>query len=120
LWESFWKRFIANRLGGGGLLPFAAAIDHCRTNFYWAGISVPALELLVGAPQKSQSRIFQDLRAGRHDRKQESSGGNPPSGHEKPELSSLVLFTPGNNMHRQIPSGEETYAENQSWKCACN
>jgi hypothetical protein len=74
----------------------------------------------LGHPQTSQSRIFQDLRADGHDRKQESSGGNPPSGHEKPELSSLVLFTPGNNMHRQIPSGEETYAENQSWKCACN
>jgi hypothetical protein len=73
-----------------------------------------------GAFQTSQSRIFQDLRADRHDRKQESSGGNPPSGHEKPELSCLVLFTPGNNVHHQIPSGEEKYAENQSWMCACN
>jgi hypothetical protein len=120
LWESFWKRFIVYRLDGGGLLPLAAAIDHCRKNSSWAGISVPALERLVGAPRKSQSRIFQDLRASSHDRKQESSGGNPPSGHEKPELSSLLLFTPGNNMHQQIPSGEETYAENQSWMCACN
>jgi hypothetical protein len=33
LWESFWKRYIANRLGGGGLLPLAVAIDHCRRNF---------------------------------------------------------------------------------------
>jgi hypothetical protein len=118
--ESFWKRFIANRLGGGEILPLAAAIDHCRRNFDRSGISIPALERLVGAPRTSQSRIFQDLRAGSHDRKQESSGGNPPSGHEKPELSSLFLFTPGNNVHHRIPSGEETYAENQSWKCACN
>jgi hypothetical protein len=120
LWESFWKRFIANRLGGGGLLPLAAAIDHCRRNFDRSGNSVPTLERLVGAPQTSQSRIFQDLRADGHDRNQESSGGNPPSGHKKPELSSLVLFTPGNNMHHQIPSGDETYAENQSWMCAYN
>jgi hypothetical protein len=88
--------------------------------FCWAGISVPALERQVVAPQTSQSRIFQDLRADGHDRKQESLGGNPPSGHEKPELSSLLLFTPGNNLYHQIPSGEETYAENQSWMCACN
>jgi len=63
--------------------------------------------------------IFQDLRTDGHDRKQESTGGNPSSGHKKPELSGLVLNTPGNNQHYKIPSGEETNAENQSWKCAC-
>ncbi len=36
------------------------------------------------------------------------------------ELSGLVLYTPGNNIHHKIPSGDETYAENRSWKCACN
>jgi hypothetical protein len=30
LWESLWKGFIANNLGGGGYLPLAAAIQHCR------------------------------------------------------------------------------------------
>jgi len=71
-------------------------------------------------PTASQSRKFQDLRAYGHDRKQENTGGNPPSGQEKPELSSLVLFTPANHQHRKIPPGEETNTENQSWKCACN
>jgi hypothetical protein len=30
LWESLGKRFIANNLGGGGYLPLAVAIVHCR------------------------------------------------------------------------------------------
>jgi hypothetical protein len=91
----------------GGILLGPASPFHCQSAF-------------SKAPWTSPSRIFQDLRADGHDRKQENTGGNPPSGHEKPELPSLVLFTPGNNLHHQIPSGEETYAENQSWKCACN
>jgi hypothetical protein len=37
---------------------------------------------------------FQDLRANGHDREQENAAGNPPSGHKKPELPGLVLFTP--------------------------
>lgn len=85
-----------------------------------AGISIPTPERLMRAPKKSHSRKFQDLRADGHDRKQESTGGNPPSGHKKPELSGLVLYTPGNNMHHKIPSGDERYAENRSWKCAFN
>ena len=74
----------------------------------------------VEALRIGQSRGFQDLRANGHDRKQESTGGNPPSGHKKPELFDLVLYTPGNNMHRKIPSGDERNAENRPWKCACN
>jgi len=85
-----------------------------------AGISVPTLERLIGVPKKGHSRKFQDLRADGHDRKHENPGGNPPSGHEKPELSGLVLYTPGKNVQHKIPSGDERYAENRSWKCACN
>jgi hypothetical protein len=29
-----------------------------------------------------------------HDKRRESTGGNPLSGHEKPELPCLVFFTP--------------------------
>jgi hypothetical protein len=70
------------------------------------GISIPKPRRPVGRWVQVIQK-FQDLRADGHDRKQESTGGNPPSGHEKPELSSLVLSTPGNNVHHKIPSGEE-------------
>jgi hypothetical protein len=55
-----------------------------------------------------------------HDKKQESTGGNPSSGPEKPELPSLVLFTPRKNKNNAKPSGEGPNTENQSWNCACN
>jgi hypothetical protein len=118
-WESFGKRLFAVSLGGGGILPFAWAIKLCR-KVDRADSSIPAPKRLVGAPWTSQSRIFQDLRADGHDRKQGSTGGNPPSGHEKPELSCLFLFTPRNYTHQKKPSGDEIYMENQSWKCAFN
>jgi hypothetical protein len=63
---------------------------------------------------------FQDLRTNGHDRQQESTGGNPPSGREKSELPRPVLFTPRNNPQYKLPSGDETNMENQSWKCAFN
>ena len=63
---------------------------------------------------------FQDLRTNGHDRQQESTGGNPPSGQEKSELPRLVLFTPRNNLQHKLPSGDETNMEKPSWKCACN
>jgi hypothetical protein len=120
LWESFGKRFIAAGLSASGGLSFAAAMEQLPEELDRAGFSLPTPKRLVRALRAGQSRLFQDLRAYGHDRKQESTGGNPPSGQEKPELSSLVLFTPWNNMHHKIPSGDETYTENQSWKCAFN
>ena len=53
-------------------------------------------------------------------KKQESEGGNPPSGRENPELPCLVLFTPRNNSMQKNPPGEDENTENQSWNCACN
>ncbi len=38
----------------------------------------------------------------KHDKKRESEGGNPPSGHENPELPCLVLFTPRDNSYKKI------------------
>jgi hypothetical protein len=64
----------------------------------------------------SQSKSFQDLRAKRHDTKQEKTGGNPPSGHKKPELPCPVLFTPRSG--QQNPSGAGSNRENKSWNCA--
>jgi hypothetical protein len=54
-----------------------------------------------------------------HDKKRENTGGNPPSGQEKPELPFLALFTPRNNKHHKNPSGEDANTENKSWNCAC-
>jgi hypothetical protein len=73
----------------------------------------------MGIADKSVAKIPGSARCG-HDKKQESTGGNPTSGHKKPELSCLVLFTPWNNHYQTIPSGDETNTENQSWKCAFN
>ena len=52
-----------------------------------------------------------------HDKKRESTGGNPPSGHEKPELPCPVLFTPRSS--QQNPSGARWSSENKSWNYAC-
>jgi hypothetical protein len=114
------------------LLSCAAENGRFRVGL-WREVDAPAslfhrekanLRDFAAAPKlqtcSSQSKSFQDLRAKRHDRKQEKTGGNPPSGHKKPELSYLVLFTPGINEHYKIPSGEDANAENQSWMCACN
>ena len=72
------------------------------------------------AARTSHSRKLQDLRADGHDRQQEYPGGSPPSGHKKPELPNLVLFTPRHKQFEKMPTGEDTNTENQSWKCACN
>ena len=42
-----------------------------------------------------------------HDKQQESTGSNPPSGHENPELSRLVLFTPSNTEDQTGSMGVE-------------
>jgi hypothetical protein len=55
-----------------------------------------------------------------HDNTRESTGGNPPSGHQNPELPRLALFTPRDKTEEQAPSGEEPNTENQSWICAFN
>jgi len=73
----------------------------------------------LGARGKPRGKIPGSARY-EHDNKQESEGGNPPSGHEKSELPCLVLFTPGNNSDTQNPSGEDQKTENPSWNCACN
>jgi hypothetical protein len=44
--------------------------------------------------------IFQDLRVHDHDKKRESTEGNPPSGHKTPHRPCLVLSTP--------PAGQPT------------
>jgi hypothetical protein len=81
---------------------------------------LPSLRRFHAAPEKMSIGKFQDLRTNGHDRQQESTGGNPLSGQEKPELSRLVLFTPRNNLQHKLPSGDETNTENESWKCAFN
>jgi hypothetical protein len=53
-----------------------------------------------------------------HDKKRESTGGNPPSGHEKPELPAWFSSPRGTQEHR--PSGVGSNTEKQSWICACN
>jgi hypothetical protein len=53
-----------------------------------------------------------------HDKKRKSTGGNPPSGHKKPDLPSLVLFSP-RRTQQQRPSGTGSHREKQSWNCAC-
>jgi len=55
-----------------------------------------------------------------HDKKRESTGGNPPSGRKKPELSCLVLVTPPNKDSKAKAAGEKPNTENPSWNCACN
>jgi hypothetical protein len=54
-----------------------------------------------------------------HDKKRESTGGNPPSGHKKPELPCPALFTPRCNQPPK-PSGAASNTENQPWNCAFN
>jgi hypothetical protein len=54
-----------------------------------------------------------------HDKKRESTGGSPPSGHKKPELPCLALFTP-RGKQQEKPSGAVSNTENQSWNCACS
>jgi hypothetical protein len=66
----------------------------------------------------SQPGIPGSARCGHDKTEQESTGGSPPSGRKKPEMSSLVLFTPRINSQYKNPSGDETYMENQSWNCA--
>jgi hypothetical protein len=89
--------------------------DLDRTGFSLAHPKAPRKD----AKDKPVEKIPGSARCG-HDKEQESTGGNPPSGQEKPELPCLVLFTPRNNQHHKSPSGDETNMENQSWKCACN
>src|ERR1039458_1964849 len=43
-------------------------------------------------PKKGHSRKFQDVHGDRHDRNHENPCGNPPAGHENPELSGLFLY----------------------------
>jgi hypothetical protein len=116
----FWKRLVAAKKSGGGLLPFAVAREQLPGSFNRTGFSnshsnTPA----TGAADKSAAKIPGSARCG-HDNQRESTGGNPPSGQKKPELSCLVPFTPRNNLHQPTPSGDENNTENQSWKCAFN
>jgi hypothetical protein len=67
---------------------------------------------------KPAGKIPGSARCGHDTTQQENTGGNPPSGREKPELSFLVLFTPQKNMQYNTPAGDEIHPENQSWKCA--
>jgi hypothetical protein len=67
----------------------------------------PSHRALRGAGRQAKARIPGSARY-EHDKKRESEGGNPPSGHEKPELPCLVLFTPGNNRNKKDPSGNDT------------
>jgi hypothetical protein len=48
----------------------------------------------------------------RHDKKRESEGGNPSSGHENPEMFCLVHFTPLENRNPKNPSGKDRSTEN--------
>ena len=118
--ESFRKRPVAAKKSGAGFLPFMATREHLPVSFNPTGFSYFHLNApFMGVADKPVAK-FQDLRAVVMTKKQESTGGNPPSGQKKPELSCLVLFTPRNNLHHTTLAGDETNTENQSWKCAFN
>jgi hypothetical protein len=105
LWESFGKRFIAARLSGGGILPSSAANEQLPEESGPVRLShLRPKALSRGAWGRPVKEIPGSARY-EHDKKQESEGGNPPSGHENPELPCLVLFTPRNNRKQKYPTG---------------
>lgn len=111
-------RFVTAFVTRGGQLPLLAANEQLPGSRFDRLFPSLAVTLPM-ASRTNQSGKLQDLRANGHDKNQESPGGSPPSGHKKPELFSLVLFTPRHKQH-DVPPGDETNTENQSWKCACN
>jgi hypothetical protein len=53
--------------------------------------------LSQGAQQRRRGRPVENIPGSaryEHDKKRENTGGNPSSGHKKPELPRLVVFTP--------------------------
>jgi hypothetical protein len=114
----FGKRFIAAMLSGAEFRPASQSLNDCR----WASVP-PAIpsppEALLGLCRHAKAEIPGSARY-EHDKKRGSTGGNPPSGHENPELPGLVLFTPRKKFYKSKPSGEERNTENESWNCACN
>ncbi len=83
-----------NRIGSV-LHHWRTAMD--RTGFSLAHAKAPRKD----AEDKPVEKIPGSARCG-HDKEQESTGGNPPSGQEKPELPCLVLFTPRNNSTTKV------------------
>ena len=90
----------------GGTLSIQPANEHPQGVLFLH--NVPAFQVslrlrtLFFACMAVNARKFHDLRAMSMTKKQESEGGNPPSGREKSELSCLVLFTPRNNSKKNI------------------
>jgi hypothetical protein len=111
LWESFGKRFIAARLSGGGILPSSAANEQLPEESGPVRLShLRPKALSRGAWGRPVKEIPGSARY-EHDKKRENTGGNLPSGHKKPELPCLVLFTPRKNNKNAKPSGEDANTE---------
>jgi hypothetical protein len=114
----FGRRFVAVRLSGARLRPFQRSMNNFRRASVHAGDPIVARRRSAEASGAGKCEIPGSARY-EHDNTRENTGGNPSSGQEKPELPSLVLFTPRNNKCESL-SGEETTMEKPSWSCACN
>jgi hypothetical protein len=99
--------------------PQRRQMNNCRRTWVRSGDPIPTPGRAVEAPSVTDAGIPGSARY-EHDNKRENTGGNPPSGHEKPEMPRLVLFTPRNRDDKAKPSGADANMEIKSWNCACN
>jgi hypothetical protein len=113
----FWEMVHCLKAEQCGMLPSAAVNEQGRRISVRSGESHLAPVRLCRPSGETGMDIPGSARY-EHDKQRESTGGNPPSGQEKPELPCLVPFTPRNNQKQKSPSGEDTHTENQSWNCA--
>jgi hypothetical protein len=115
----FWEPLHCREAERGEFLPSSAAneqlpegfgpvrLSHLRPKAPGRGVRGRPVEKIPGSARYE------------HDKKRGNTGGNPPSGPEKPELPFLVLFTPRKNNDNAKPSGEDANTEIESWNCAC-
>jgi hypothetical protein len=116
----FWETFHCRKAERGGILLSSAANEQLPEEFGPVRLShLRPKALSRGVWGRPVKEIPGSARY-EHDKKRGNTGGNPPSGHEKPELPRLVLFTPRKNNEKAKPSGEDANTEKQSWNCAFN